>query len=332
MNSFKMPKMTQNYEGNIRKVGFEIEFSNMRMKRVVSLLKKTYNLKENRVNNFLYTFDSEFGKFVAELDFELLTKQKLKSNVVDFFDKIGMQIDESKVEKVEDMIGSISKDLVPYEISTPPIPLDKISMINDLSDSLYKVGAEGTRKKVYNAFGLHINIEVVSLDVQSLLDYLRAYVILESFLVKDAKIDITRKITPYIDKFKDDYIMKILSENYNPTLDEFIDDYIKYNPTRNRSLDMLPIFAFIDETKVRKSLKKQKINPRPAFHYRLSNSLVGEEDWKISDEWNRWLYVERVANDKKLLSKLSKKYLFHLEKFVNFTAWEEKVSKCVKSQ
>ncbi|AXX92584.1 hypothetical protein CPU12_01820 [Malaciobacter molluscorum LMG 25693] len=332
MNSFKMPKVTQNYEGNIRKVGFEIEFSNMRIKKIVSLLKKTYNLKETKVNNFLYTFDSEFGDFIAELDFELLTKQKLKSNVVDFFNKMGMKIDGTRIEKVEDIIGSISKDLVPYEISTPPIPLDKISMIDKLSDNLYKLGAHGTKKKVYNAFGLHINIEVSSLDVQSLLNYLRAYVILETFLVKDAKIDIARKITPYIDKFKEDYINKILSESYEPTIDELIDDYIKYNPTRNRSLDMLPIFAFIDESKVRKSLKKEKINPRPAFHYRLSNSLVGEEDWKISDEWNRWLYVERVANDTKLLSKLSKKYLFHLEKFINFTTWEEKVSKCVKNQ
>ncbi|RXJ83890.1 amidoligase family protein [Arcobacter sp. CECT 8985] len=332
MSNFLMPTNINNYKDEIRKVGFEIEFSNIKMKRIVSLIKKTYNLKETKVNNFFYTFDSEYGKFVAELDFELLTKQKLKSNFTDFFQKIGMQVDKTKIDKVENMVGRISKDLVPFEVSTPPIPLDKIDIIDNLSDNLYKEGAHGTKKRVYNAFGLHINIETISLDVDSLLSYLRSYVILESFLAKDAKVDITRKITPYIDKFKEDYIVKILSENYKPTIEEFIDDYIKYNPTRNRSLDMLPIFAFIDEKRVRDSLPKEKINSRPAFHYRLSNSLVGEENWKISDEWNRWLYVERVANDTKLLTKLSKRYLFHLEKFVNFTAWEEKVSKCIKNQ
>lgn len=81
---------------------------------------------------------------------------------------------------------------------------------------------------------------------------------MQDFLNKDAKVDIARKITPYIDNFPKEYIIKILQEDYKPTMEELIQDYLKFNPTRNRSLDMLPIFAYINEKQVRKILPKEK--------------------------------------------------------------------------
>lgn len=332
MSDFKMPKYMSNYKEELRRVGFELEFSNIQMQEILNLLKQTYSLKEKKINNFFYKLESNYGDFVLELDFELLTKQKLKTNALEFFDKVGIDINETKLDEIENILGTISKDLVPYEISTPPIPLDKIELIDELSKKLTQAGAHGTQKKVYNAFGLHINVELSSLEVTSILNHLKAYVILQDFLNKDAKVDIARKITPYIDNFPKEYIIKILQEDYKPTMEELIQDYLKFNPTRNRSLDMLPIFAYINEKQVRKILPKEKIKPRPAFHYRLSNSLIGQKNWKISQEWNRWLIVEKLANNHNDLKYLSKQYLAHLDKLVSLKKWDEKVSKWVKNQ
>ncbi len=146
------------------------------------------------------------------------------------------------------------------------------------------------------------------------------------FLIKDAQIDLTRKITPFIDNFENDYIRYILRSEYKPTIESFIDDYIKFNPTRNRSLDMLPILAYIDENRVRKSLPGEKIKPRPAFHYRLSNSMIGDKNWKVSTECDRWLKIEILANNEKLINELSKEYLNYLDNFINLESWEKKVS------
>lgn len=325
MNDFILPENQKNSKGNMRRVGFELEFSHIEIQDILNILKESFGLKEKKINNYYYKLESEYGDFFLELDFELMTKQKLKNSTREFFDKIGIEIDEKDIEDFENYVGELSKDIVPYEISTPPLPLDKLDIIKKLVKKLNENNAYGTSKRFYYAFGLHINVEVISLEVESLLAYLRAYLILQDFLNKDAKIDLTRKITPFIDNFKNDYIIYILRKEYTPTIEEFIRDYLTYNPTRNRSLDMLPILAFINEDLVRENLPEEKIKPRPTFHYRLSNSMIGEADWKVEDEWNRWVKVEKLANDAESMKNLSREYLEYLNNFINFQSWESRI-------
>ncbi len=331
MDNFIEPKVKNSYKNEIRHIGFELEFSNIDIEKILEILKKEFNFEINKINNYLYELDSKYGNFILELDFELLTKQKLQSSAKELSKIIGIEIDKKDIALVEDFIGNLSKDIVPYEISTPPLPLDEITIIDKIVKKLSDNNAKGTTGKIYYAFGLHINIEVISLEVKSLLSYLRAYVILQDFINKDAKVDLARKITPFIDNFKSEYIQYILDENYNPSVDEFIEDYIRFNPTRNRSLDMLPILGFIDEKKVRKLLPDEKIKTRPAFHYRLSNSMIGDKTWKVSHEWNRWILVENLANNKEALDTLSKDYIKYLENFINFDSWKDKVEKWLEN-
>lgn len=331
-NDFIKPKITKNYENKQRSVGFELEFSNIDLEDILAILKSEFKFEEKRVNNYFYELKSPYGKFVLEVDFELLTQQKLHENAKKISKTLGISIKEKDVNSIEQFIAQLSKDVVPYEISTPPLPLDKINLIDQIVEKLAKNDAKGTSYKFYYAFGLHINVEVISLEIKSLLAYLRAYVILQDFINKDAKIDLARKITPFIDNFKEDYIKHILNENYNPTQKEFIDDYLKFNPTRNRSLDMLPILAFIDEKQVREVLPEEKIKARPAFHYRLSNSSIEDKSWKVAHEWNRWINIENLANDEQNLKLLSKEYLKYLDKFVNIKSWEQKISKWLETK
>ena len=92
---------------------------------------------------------------------------------------------------------------------------------------------------------------------------------------------------------------------------KLIDDYIAFNPTRNRDLDLLPLLAFIDEAEVRRQLPDEKINPRPTFHYRLPDMQLGDPDWGLASEWNRWVLVERLAEDGERLAALCRDYLDH---------------------
>ncbi len=325
MSNFIMPPNIYNQENKLRKAGFELEFSNIDMEKILDILQSHFEFQVQKHNNFLYTLSSKDGDFTLELDFELLTKQTLKSNIKQFFEEFGVNIKTQDLENLEQMVGKLSKDIVPYEISTPPLPLNKLDLVDKIVSTLSQNNAKGTKDKLYNAFGLHINIELVSLEVSSILNYLKAYLILQDYINKDAQIDLARKITPYIDNFKPEYIKYVLDENHFPTQDQLIDDYLFYNPTRNRSLDMLPILAFLDEKRVREKLPKEKIKPRPAFHYRLSNSMIGDPNWEIADEWNRWILVENLANDKKGLEQLSKEYLQHIDNFINLQTWESKV-------
>lgn len=331
MNKFLDPKVQTNHENKIRHVGFEIEFSNIDLNEILHILKNDFNFKEKKINNFLYKLESKYGDFILELDFELLTKQKLKEGAKKLSEIIGIHIKTNEVEAIEKAIGELSKDIVPYEISTPPLPLDEINLVDEITNKLAINNAKGTKHKLYYAFGLHINVEVISLEVDSLLDYIKAYLILQDYINKDAKIDIARKISPFIDNFEKEYIQHTLNINYKPSMSEFIDDYLKFNPTRNRSLDMLPILTFIDEKRVRQKLPAEKIKPRPAFHYRLSNSMVGSDNWEISDEWNRWILVEKLANNKKALKHLSKEYTEHLDKIVNLTSWNERIEQWIQN-
>jgi hypothetical protein len=331
MDNFIEPKIKDNYKDKIRHVGFEIEFSNIDLKKILEVFQREFNFEIKKENNYFYKLGSKYGDFVLELDFELLTKQKLQSSAKELSKIIGIDIDKEDISLLEDFIGKLSKDIVPYEISTPPLPLDEIDIIDNIVKKLSINNAKGTTYKIYYAFGLHINIEVISLEVKSLLSYLRAYVILQDFINKDAKVDLARKATPFIDNFKSEYIQYILDDNYNPTEKVFIKDYIRFNPTRNRSLDMLPILGFMDESTVRTLLPDEKIKPRPAFHYRLSNSMIGSSNWRVSNEWNRWILVENLANDEKSLVFLSKEYNKYLDRLINLDSWEQRIEKWIKN-
>src|SRR5690606_28452122 len=68
-------------------------------------------------------------------------------------------------------------------------------------------------------------------------------------------------------------------------------------PTRDRALDMLCLFSFLDRERVRSAVPDARIHPRPTFHFRLPNSTIGDPSWHPSDGWRYWLLVEDLAAD-----------------------------------
>src|SRR5690606_31944054 len=110
------------------------------------------------------------------------------------------------------------------------------------------------------------------------LRYLRAYVCLQEWLFERAHVNLARRATPYVDPLPGRYIRRVIDAGYAPTLETLIDDYLAENPTRNRALDLLPLFAHLDAPRVQRVVADPLIKARPTFHYRLPNSEIHRLD------------------------------------------------------
>ena len=141
---------------------------------------------------------------------------------------------------------------------------------------------------------------------------LRAYLLLAGWLREEIKVDITREVLPHANPFPKEYALKVLDSDYSPDLDTLIDDYLHHNPTRNRELDMLPLFAYLRPDHPHELLHAQLTKPRPTFHYRLPNAQLSQPGWGSVMEWNRWVEVEKLAvNTDVLLARCADYIAYH---------------------
>lgn len=304
---FKIPPRPQNPDGKERKAGYEFEFTGLEMSDAATLVQKLYGGTIHRVSTYEYIVkESDFGTFALELDAQLLREKKYE----EILKSLGIDLSSMKnIRSIEDALKDLASSVVPFEIITPPIPLSEMGMLNRLIKELRSLKAKGTGSSVFYAFGMHINPEIPERSAQSLLNHLKAYVLLDPWIRKDAGIDISRRMTPYIKEYKVDYLQLILNSAYKPDLKQLITDYFRFGNSRNRPLDMLPVFMHLDEEHTRKHLEENLTSGRPAYHYRLPNCSIEDEEWSIADDWNRWVLVEILADDVKSLEQYSKAFL-----------------------
>jgi hypothetical protein len=317
-----------NAEQKERKVGFEIEFSGLKIEQITEIIRECFGGEVREVTPFKHKVEgTEYGTFTVELDFRFLKEEILKEEL----EELGL-IDEDDVKiirQIEELIAAVSETVVPYEIGTPPMPIERLQVLDTLEEKLRQKGALGTSASLFYAFGLHINPETPSFEVDVLLNYLRSFFVLYEWLVYTSKTDIVRRLTNYIAPFEEAYIKLVLDQNYQPDLETFIDDYLKYNPTRNRALDMLPLFKFIDKERVEAVVDDPRISARPTFHYRLPDCRIDTEIHNIAHAWNRWVEVERIAVNKARLQDLSRAYLEYLDDPLSIfdESWAVKIDK-----
>ncbi|MFN2373965.1 MAG: amidoligase family protein [Cyclonatronaceae bacterium] len=308
---FKKPPLIQNEEGNERTIGLELELSGLRLDDITRIIREVYNGEVEKISNYeALVKETRFGEFRVELDAELFSELKVKN----YFEKIGLDdLEPGLGDSIEDFMATAAETVVPFEIVFPPIPLTTLPELETLREKILETGAKGTGASVFYAFGLHLNPELPSTGPETVLAYLKSFLILYDSLKEELDIDLSREITPFIDPFPEKYIIKIMDPGYHPGTPDLIADYIESNPTRNRPLDMLPILAWMDEDRVRKALPDQKIGRRPTLHYRLPNSRIDEPDWSFTTEWNKWMPVENLVSDPDKLDSMARKYLYHLE-------------------
>lgn len=312
VEQLKYPNNQTNHEGKSRKVGIELEFANLKLDQIAEIIIDQFGGELHKVNPYHYEVtNTPLGRFIMEIDASLLKEMVIQGYLEEM--GISRKEDYKLREAIDNILRDVAESVVPYEVSTPPIAIDQIDQIETLKNNLRKAGAKGTEDSLVYAFGLQLNPDVPSLEPAYLVNYIRAFMLFYHYLKQQLEVDFTRKLTPYVNPYSRKYTKIVLNEGYQPSMEKLIDDYVYHNPTRNRSLDLLPLFAFLDYQKVSEAVEDTLIKPRPTFHYRFPNSKVSLESWTIVHEWNHWVMVEKLAEDEKNLRILSEDYLKYLD-------------------
>lgn len=293
MTTTRMPPWMTNASREMRRVGVEIEMNGLGVDTLASTVAELLGLSSTAKGRYERSLCGDpAGEWAVEVDFRLL-KQWGR--------------DDQK-NAAEDALKWLSEPLVPLELVSPPLPLDRLDDVERIIVALRAAGAKGTSDAITNAFGMQLNPEIPAEDAETVLRYLKAYLCLQDWLFERAHVNLARRATPYVDPLPFAYARVVLSQDYAPDLATLIDDYLLDNPTRNRALDLMPLFAHLDAPRVRATTDDPLIKARPTFHYRLPNSEIHRPDWHFADAWNDWLEVERLAADAPRLDACCKRY------------------------
>lgn len=296
-----------------RRVGVELEFAAVSAKDGAQLVQSLFggHIVEEDPHRF-FVHDTRFGTFICELDSQYVHAtaddeqwETVTEGARDFLLKF-----RSDFRRI---LGDISSYVVPCEVVCPPIELEHLPEVETLVSRLREAGATSTRSSPVFAFGAQLNPEIASETPDYLVSMIRAYLLLSDWLRAVIDMDPTRRITAFADPYPKPYVQKVLAPDYAPDLEALIDDYLAANPTRNRELDLLPLFAHLRPDIIASRLNDPLIKARPTFHYRLPDSRLSEPDWSVLLEWNRWCLVERLAENPELLAAMSKAYKSHLD-------------------
>jgi hypothetical protein len=279
---FRLPTVTCNSEGRPRKVGFELEFTGLDLEQTTAIVERVFSSRHSSKSQADAVVEvAELGTFTIELDWHYL-KQK------------ATQKKDQAPHGWLDLLSQAATLLVPMEVVCPPIAMTQLAVLDPLLEELRQAGAMGTEDSVIAAYGVHINAEVPRLDAATLDNFLRAFSLLQWWLVDAHQVDVARRISPYVDLYPENYL-KLLFSRHQPDLDTLLQDYLRHNATRNRALDLLPLLAQVAAGQVQRAVPDTKIKARPAFHYRLPNCQIDKPDWSLADAWNTWWVVEELA-------------------------------------
>ncbi|PVE23452.1 hypothetical protein DC522_15735 [Microvirga sp. KLBC 81] len=175
------------------------------------------------------------------------------------------------------------------------MPLAQLPEMNMVIGSLRAAGAYGRGAVLWDSLGLHFNIDPPRLDAETVVAFLKAFLVLSDRLRRETTRGSLRRTLVLPPDYPQAYKRRVLDPDYWPDLTVLTEDYLAANPTRRRALDLLPLLAYFDEERVRSVLPHEKIGSRPVFHYRLPQAHLSDPTWSIMAGWERWLSVERLA-------------------------------------
>ena len=285
MRDFPPLPQPDDSRGQPRKTGVEIELGGLDEAEVARIcVRELGGTAEQRDSHIWAVTDSRIGKIEIYLDIFLRNATK---------------------SKLRDLALDLGREVVPVEIVSEPLDHDGLQKLDGLRESLRKAGALGSGAGIVFGFGVHLNVQIASYRDADIVRPLLAYALIEDWMRSAYPIDESRRLLPFTDPYPTDFVRDLIALRPDPPVSEVMEVYLDHNPTRNRGLDMLPIFAELAPDRVRAAVSG-KLSARPTFHFRLPDCLIDDADWSLADEWQRWLTVERVAQDAQLLDRLCK--------------------------
>lgn len=323
-----LPAITATDEGKPRRVGVELEMIGLDVDSVSRIVARHFDGKREIKSRYEHiVHGDEAGDWGIELDFEYLKKKGRQDASNDESQEL---IDEA----AESLLRAGAETVVPVEVVGPPLPMARLGDVQSLIARLREAGAKGSGAGISYAFGMQLNPELPALDARTIACYLKAFLCLYDWLVVRSAPDFTRRLTGFSAAFPGKYVRRVIDPDYWPGQDALIDNYLADNPTRNRALDMLPLFLHLDEKRVRDTVDDPRVKARPTLHYRLPNCEIDRPDWGIHLAWHDWLEVEALALDRARLDDVSKAYAGWLDNLVGrlFENWAEEVESWLAEQ
>lgn len=281
---FTLPAVTHTARGDWRRAGFEIEFTGLSLARAVEVVAAAIG-GERREHDAAHCILAvpDAGDFAIEIDWAFLKRQAAEQ-------------DGGSGEGWIGLLSLAAERVVPLEVVGPPLPLDRLeALLDPLVGALREAGAAGTRDTVIAACGVHINMEAPDLKASTLWHYLASFALLQWWLVDAHAVDLARRVSPYVDLYPEAYTRELCAEGPPESTGALLAAYLRQNPTRNRALDMLPLFSEIDAGTVQAAVDDDRVKARPAFHYRLPNCLIDDPAWSLADAWESWRVVDDLA-------------------------------------
>jgi len=282
--------------GSPRRVGVEMEMAGLDAGRIADAVTAELGGKFEADSAFSgRVVETELGEFGVELDASVLTQR----TYVDTLKRLGIDIEPGELrDNLESVLSRLAGLVVPHELVCPPVALDRLADIDRIRARLHDAGAKGTQSSALYAFGLQFNVEVHDDGAEALLNVLRAFFLCFDGIVEREDIDFSRKLTPFVQPYPEDYVAHVLDPDYQPDRTTLIDDFLEYTPTRNRPLDLLPLFAWLDKDRVMAApVERDLVKPRPTWHYRLPNCRIDDPEWSLHAPWAEWAAIERLAAD-----------------------------------
>jgi hypothetical protein len=202
--------VTDRDNGDPRRVGFELEFTGLTLDQTIEALQSSLGGELRMKSAAEQALHVEaLGTFNIELDWQYLKRKAAQS----------AQEEEDNVWI--DLLSQVTAELmpmVPMEVVCPPIPMTDLEMLEPMITALRKSGAVGTEDSPFAAYGVHINAEISRLDAVTVFSYLRAFALLQWWLVEAHEVDLSRKLSPYVDLYPEAYLKQLLSQS-EPTMD-----------------------------------------------------------------------------------------------------------------
>jgi hypothetical protein len=294
-DAFDDPPVRENAEGRLRTVGVEVEFGALSARQGAAALAAAlggFVVEEDA--HALIVRGSALGDLMVEIDTRYAHPQRHPGTRWGRLGRAGAA-----------RLGSAARAFVPRELVTGPVPLDRLALVQRAVEALHRAGAQETWPI---AFGLHFNPEPPRLDAETIAAILKAFLLLNDWLRRESRPRRLSHRLGFGRNYPAAYMRRVIAADYWPDLDELMDDYLTANPTRNRDLDLLPLFLHFDARRVRARVPEEKIGSRAALHYRLPTARVSQPGWSIAPDWNRWVAVERLAADRARLEDLAAAY------------------------
>lgn len=169
--------------------GVEIEFSGVEADDIVNEIGRAFGGEFIWNSPFEIAIETaKLGKFKIELDSKDVKKIGEDSSI----DGDPSQAEPSIERACIETVSSVASSVVPWEVVTPPIEFGRLSELFPLIDHYRELGAQGTKKQLHYAFGVHLNPELVDLEARTIVNHLKSFFCLYEWIKVTEKTDMTR--------------------------------------------------------------------------------------------------------------------------------------------